>query len=111
MKFTRPFVRPFIVVDCKIVSGSMLTEINPKFHNKKFYCISVSDNGIGFEKQFNAKMFQIFQRLHHYESAFDGKGIGLAICQRIMANHEGYISAEGEPDKGATFKLFFPVEE
>jgi light-regulated signal transduction histidine kinase (bacteriophytochrome) len=54
-------------------------------------------------------MFQIFQRLHNQQSEYDGKGVGLAICQRVMANHEGYILAHGHTEVGATFKLFFPA--
>jgi light-regulated signal transduction histidine kinase (bacteriophytochrome) len=56
-------------------------------------------------------MFQIFQRLHQAESGYDGKGIGLALCQRIMANHEGYVIADGHSQEGACFKLFFPIED
>ena len=111
LKFTRAGVKPVITVSCEITTGHELSDINPNLLNKKFYRIIVSDNGIGFDKQFLNKIFGIFQRLHTQQSEFDGKGIGLAICQRIMANHEGYILAHGELNMGAQFKLFFPVED
>jgi len=60
---------------------------------------------------FSHKLFQMFQRLHNQHSAYNGKGIGLTMSQRIMANHNGYIEATGHPKNGATFKLFFPIDE
>ena len=110
LKFGKPDERSQIMISSAVVSGKELFAVNANLKHKKFYKISVSDNGIGFDKQFLSKMFQIFQRLHQSESKYDGKGIGLAICQRIMANHEGYILAEGSPNKGATFSLYFPYE-
>ena len=111
LKFTRKGVHPVISICCDLMSGHELSTVNPNLLHKKFYRITCSDNGIGFDNQFINKIFRIFQRLHTQESAYEGKGIGLAICQRIMANHEGYIIAHGETGLGAQFKLFFPVEE
>lgn len=110
LKFTREGVKPIITVSVDTINGFELSDINPDLLNKKFYRITFSDNGMGFENKFITKMFQIFQRLHNQESEYDGKGIGLAICQRIMVNHAGYIIARGEPGMGAKFKLFFPYE-
>jgi light-regulated signal transduction histidine kinase (bacteriophytochrome) len=93
-----------------MINGYELSEVNPALLHKNFYRITCSDNGIGFDNQFITKIFKIFQRLHNEESEYSGKGIGLAICQRIMANHEGYMIAHGQPNMGAKFKLFFPVE-
>ena len=111
LKFTREGVKPVIIISCDVMNGHELSAINPNLLHKKFYRITCSDNGIGFDNQFISKIFKIFQRLHTQESEYSGKGIGLAICQRIMANHEGYILAHGEPGMGAQFKLFFPIEE
>jgi len=111
LKFTRDGVTPAISVTNEEVNGEELIDINKKLSQKKFNRISISDNGIGFDNKFANKMFQIFQRLHNQYSGYSGKGIGLAICQRVMANHEGYILAYGHPEAGATFKLFFPIDE
>jgi signal transduction histidine kinase len=109
LKFTRIGVVPVITIGCQLATGEELKQINPNLNDKKFYCISCSDNGIGFDNQYISKIFQMFQRLHTQDK-YEGKGIGLAICQRIMANHEGYIVADGKPNGGAKFKLFFPIE-
>lgn len=111
LKFTRDGVQPIVSIRSDLVSGEELTDINPKYAQQKFHRITVSDNGIGFDNKFTHKMFQIFQRLHNQHSEFHGKGIGLALSQRIVANHNGHILAYGHSDVGATFKLFFPLEQ
>lgn len=69
-------------------------------------CVTVKDNGIGFDEAYKEKIFGIFQRLNGGE--YDGTGIGLAICKKIMENHNGYIRAESEPGKGSSFHLLLP---
>jgi signal transduction histidine kinase len=111
LKFTRPGVKPVIAIRADVTNGDELISINEMLASKKFHRITISDNGIGFDNKFINKMFRMFQRLHNEESGYEGKGIGLAICQRIMVNHKGYIIAFGHPEVGATFKLFFPIED
>lgn len=72
--------------------------------------ITVEDNGIGFEKEYEHRIFQIFQRLHG-RSSYPGSGLGLAICKKIIEQHEGYIYAEGEKGKGARFHILLPLME
>jgi signal transduction histidine kinase len=111
LKFTREGVHPVITVSCDMVAGHELTETSPGIGERKFYRVTFSDNGIGFDNKFINKIFKVFQRLHTHESEYEGKGIGLAICQRVMANHKGYLIAHGEPGMGAHFRLFFPLDE
>jgi len=84
-------------------------EDNPD-SEEQYLCISIADNGIGFNQADADKMFTIFGRLHAH-SAYPGSGTGLTICQKIANAHGGYITAEGAPDKGATFRCYLPLEQ
>lgn len=70
--------------------------------------ITVADNGIGFEQKFADKIFTIFQRLHG-RNEYEGSGIGLSICRRIVERHGGSIEALSEPGKGTTFAIKLPI--
>lgn len=106
LKFSNPAIPPYIKIKSKIAKGAELN--NEKLLDNTHYChISFSDNGIGFEQQFNHKIFELFQRLHGRHE-YSGTGIGLAIVKKIVDNHEGVITAKGEVNKGATFDIFLP---
>lgn len=68
--------------------------------------ITVEDNGIGFDSRYKEKIFGIFQRLHNNQ--YQGTGIGLAICKKIVDNHHGFIRSESEEGKGARFVIILP---
>jgi signal transduction histidine kinase len=71
--------------------------------------IVVEDNGIGFEEQYLGKIFAPFQRLHGRSSQYEGTGMGLTICKKIVERHGGSITAKSTPDTGAKFIIQFPM--
>ncbi len=104
LKFSKPNVPPHILIKSKIIKGSELNNKNLK-DTKKYCHITISDNGMGFDSKYNERIFEVFQRLHSI-TEFEGTGIGLAICKRIVENHKGEITATGEIGKGARFDLY-----
>ncbi|GAB3792105.1 hypothetical protein GCM10028819_01720 [Spirosoma humi] len=76
--------------------------------DRRFHLIEINDNGIGFDPNQAERIFQVFQRLHG-RSEYQGTGIGLAIVQKVVDNHQGHILAEGRPGLGATFRILLPV--
>ena len=74
----------------------------------RFLRVKVKDNGMGFDAEHAEKIFDMFERLHGRD-AYEGTGIGLSICRKIMENHRGFIRAEGCPGEGAVFEAFFPM--
>jgi signal transduction histidine kinase len=101
IKYSREGVAPVIKVSANRIAGNDIQRAG--------WQLSIADNGIGFEQQYEDKIFQIFQRLHG-RSEYSGTGIGLAICKKIVLNHSGTISATGRPNEGATFNIFIPDE-
>jgi PAS domain S-box-containing protein len=76
-----------------------------------FWEIHVGDNGIGFDECYLEKIFKPFQRLHGKDAPYEGTGMGLAICRRIVESHGGSITARSEPGKGATFIVKLPRKQ
>lgn len=107
IKYAKADVSPVIKIKSEIVKAENIRKpVN--LHYQKYWKITFEDNGIGFEKTYEDKIFELFQRLHG-KTEFEGTGIGLAICRKITQNHNGYITAEGYPGKGATFFVYFPA--
>ena len=107
LKFSRPNVNPVINIYCTTIEGAMNGK-NLPMTKAKYYQITVSDNGIGFEQEYNEKIFGVFQRLHGRKE-YEGTGIGLSIVRKIAENHQGTIIAQAKPDEGAEFILFLPA--
>jgi len=99
LKFRKPEVPPVIRVSCTRHNGSL----PPRFE------LVVTDNGIGFEQKYADRIFVIFQRLHG-RGAYEGTGIGLAICKKIVERHGGSIQATSALGCGASFTISLPVK-
>lgn len=108
IKFVKPEVKPEITITADIVNGGQVPYAKT-FKEQSYHRISFADNGIGFEKEYEQKIFDIFQRLHPSHK-YPGTGIGLAICKKIMENHQGFIDATSVPGEGSVFSIYFPVE-
>lgn len=96
LKYRRKEVPPEVVVRGEVAGGACR--------------ITVEDNGIGFEQQYAERIFGIFQRLHGRQE-YEGTGIGLAICRKIVERHRGTITALGRPGEGATFIISLPLTQ
>lgn len=109
LKFTKPDVPPHITIKSKIAMGNTLKskELIP---DKKYCQITVEDNGIGFMPEYGEQILEVFKRLHGKE-VYRGSGIGLAIVKRVVENHNGIITVDGELDRGARFDIYIPVLE
>lgn len=103
IKFRRPDERPIIRIRCE-------TNADSESMSRPAYRITVSDNGIGFDEKYLGRIFKVFQRLHGRE-AYDGTGIGLSVCQRIVTRHNGAIAAASAPGAGATFVVTLPAAQ
>jgi two-component system, chemotaxis family, CheB/CheR fusion protein len=107
LKFNNSDV-PVVKIGTRDVKPDEILEygIDPRDH----IVICVEDNGIGFEDKYKDKIFGIFQRLHS-ASQYQGTGIGLAICKKIVDNHHGFILADSKPGIGSTFQIILPKEQ
>jgi signal transduction histidine kinase len=109
IKFHKPGVPPIIRIEQEEVAEGELARHN-LYNKSKYYKIVFTDNGIGFEKEYAGRIFQVFQRLHG-KSEYPGSGIGLAICKKILEYHHGLIYAESLPGKGARFVILIPERQ
>jgi signal transduction histidine kinase len=107
IKFSDP-ERPLVIKIHSLIDFGQNLD-NPKLIPDKQYChIRVEDNGIGFDQKYSTRIFELFQRLQDRQQ-FKGTGIGLSIVKKIVENHNGIITANGEIDKGARFDIYLPV--
>ncbi len=108
LKFARADVPLQIQLSSSIVAGFEIPGVDDTDHDYTFYKVNFSDNGIGIDKKYMHVIFELFHRLHK-DKELPGTGIGLAICKKIMLNHNGYIAVKSELNHGSTFSLFFPL--
>lgn len=106
LKYRREDVPTVVQVEGKI---EILDQTIPNLPPKQACHLRVSDNGIGFKQEYAERIFGIFQRLHGRD-AYNGTGVGLAICRKIVERHGGSIKAEGRPGEGAIMIAMLPID-
>jgi light-regulated signal transduction histidine kinase (bacteriophytochrome) len=94
IKYSKNGIPPVIIIETKVQEGNLE--------------ISFSDNGIGFDNAYAERVFSLFKRLHTSEE-YEGSGIGLSICKRIMERHYGNIKVDSKEGVGTTMTLVFPA--
>jgi signal transduction histidine kinase len=109
VKFRKKGVDPIIQIEAKKMYGSdQSLPVNSNGH--KYHKVSVSDNGIGFDPKYSDEIFMVFKRLNSYHE-YEGTGVGLSICKKIIEKHNGSIIAQSEPGKGSTFSFVLPEKQ
>lgn len=101
LKFRRAGVRPRVDIGGRYLERPV--------DGTPCFALTVSDNGIGFDRRYVNRIFQLFQRLHTAE-AYPGRGIGLTLCRRIVEAHDGAITAQSAPGEGSTFIVTLPIQ-
>ncbi len=100
LKFSRKNTAPRIGIDSVYETDG----------NQEWVVIRVTDNGIGLEEEFNEKIFESFVRLNT-KSEYEGTGLGLSLCRKIVDRHKGSISAKGIPGEGSVFTVRLPTRQ
>ncbi|MEE9212177.1 MAG: PAS domain S-box protein [Phycisphaeraceae bacterium] len=109
LKFHRPQVSPIVRVNATLMQERH-GPAAPGPSAGQLCHITVEDNGIGFDEKYRDRIFGVFQRLHG-RGVYDGTGMGLAVCRRIVERHSGTIEAKSTPGQGATFTVTLPVHD
>ncbi|MDQ3683835.1 MAG: ATP-binding protein, partial [Bacteroidota bacterium] len=108
LKFSKEGIAPVINITFWKLTKADLKKFAGVNANRDYIDISIKDNGIGFNKNQEDKVFNIFTRLNS-KDMYEGTGLGLALCKKIVLRHKGFIYAEGNEGEGANFHLILPV--
>ncbi|MEI6947362.1 response regulator [Paraflavisolibacter sp. H34] len=107
LKFRKKEVKPQIRIYADCVEAQALFDDDRRQEDGRFYRIYVQDNGIGFDPKYAQEIFVVFKRLHNYQE-YEGTGVGLSICKKIVEGHNGIINVQSKPNEGATFIICIP---
>ncbi|WP_317042846.1 CheR family methyltransferase [Chitinophaga filiformis] len=110
LKFSKSSVPPVIKINSRALTAEELAEYKELQPSLKYHEVVIADNGIGIDPEFAEQIFEIFQRLNDREQ-FPGMGIGLALCRKIVNNHNGIIFARSLGNEGTAFYIILPVTQ
>ena len=110
LKFRKKSGHPVVKITSEVMKKKELEQFISNVNGTIYHKITVSDNGIGFDKKYADEIFMVFKRLHSYHE-YEGTGVGLSICKKIVEKHNGFIKADSEPDKGSTFMIAIPERQ
>ncbi len=110
LKFSRSDASPRIRIEARQLKAEEVRANEALLPNQTYYEIAFIDNGLGFDNTYAEQIFVIFKRLTD-KQMFPGSGIGLALCRKVVENHNGFIYATGEENKGATFYVLLPQQQ
>lgn len=103
------FCKPGNVINLKVYASTLLLnkfrQLPRKYKYAKFLKLQIQDDGIGFDDQYQEQAFELFRVLHPN----GGLGIGLSLCKKIVENHSGFISLEGQKDVSTTVNIYLPL--
>ena len=107
LKYMAPGTSPRVTVSARRVGGDAYPDLLP---DQPYHELLIADNGIGFDEKYLDRIFDVFQRLHA-KATYEGTGIGLAICKRVVGYHGGYITARSREGVGTTFVIVLPEKQ
>ena len=107
LKFSKADTPPLIEITARSPKPEEIQRLNGIGKAEKYVEITIRDNGIGFEQQYADQLFNVFTRLNSREK-FEGTGLGLALCKKIVHRHHGIITAQSKQGEGATFRIVLP---
>jgi len=110
IKFRKKDEPPVINIQVEKKGSAELAAFNGNTNGTNYYMITVADNGIGFENKYAEDIFRVFKRLHSYHE-YEGSGVGLSICKKIIEKHNGFIAVESKPNVGTSFFIGLPEKQ
>jgi signal transduction histidine kinase len=110
LKFAKKDETPVIEIKCKALTSEEVSRYPELSTPSQYIEIIIADNGIGFKGEYAEQIFGMFKRLND-KAAYPGSGIGLALCRKVVVNHNGIITAKSEDGRGASFQIILPQKQ